>query len=97
MFTDAPALAFGERAGSPGYPQGMPENLAQLGAWWEGTDQGVVVDQKAKRLVIFAPNAEPWTEMQAWNKIWVTYSPAGIGGLDHEQMQRVIDIMVGTF
>jgi len=96
MFTDAPALAFGERAGCPGYPEGMPESLAQLGAWWEGTDQSVVVDQKAKRLFIFAPNAEPWTELQAWNQTWPTYSPAGTG-LNEVQMQEVVSVMVGSF
>ena len=96
MFTDAPALALGERAGCPGYPQGMPENLAKLGAWWEGTDQSVVVDQKAKRLFIFAPNAEPWTDLQAWNQNWTTFSPAGTG-LSNVEMQEVVNVMVGSF
>ena len=96
VFTDAPALALGERAGCPGYPEGMPESLAQLGAWWEGTDQSVVVDQKAKRLFLFAPNAEPWTDLPTWNQVWPTFSAAGTG-LNDVQMQEVVSVMVGSF
>jgi len=96
VFTDAPALALGERAGCPGYPEGMPKNLAQLGAWWEGTEQSVIVNQKAKRLFVFAPNAEPWTDLQAWNQAWLTFSAAGTG-LNDVQMQEVVSVMVGSF
>ena len=59
MFSDAPALALGERASQSGYPSGMPKNLAELGAWWEGTEQtmGSTYQAKEGRLVAFVPNA----------------------------------------
>ena len=98
VFSDAPALPLGERAGSASYPSGLPADIAQLGAWWEGTDQtlGSKYQAKAGRLVAFVPNAEPWTELQAWNRYWPAFSSAGTG-LPDVDLQSAIDLMVGTF
>ena len=98
VFSDAPALPLGARAGSAGYPTGMPADIAQLGAWWEATDQtlGSNYQAKAGRLVAFVPNAEPWTEHQAWNRYWPAFSPAGTG-LPDVDIQSAIDLVVGSF
>ena len=98
VFSDAPALPLGARAGSSGYPSGMPDDIAQLGAWWEATDQtlGSNYQAKAGRLVAFVPNAEPWTELQAWNRYWPAFSPAGTG-LPDVDIQSAIDLVVGSF
>lgn len=98
VFSDAPALALGERADCPNYPTDMPKTIAQLGSWWEGTDQtlGSTYQRKAGRLVAFVPNAEPWTELQAWNRYWPAFSPAGTG-LPDVDIQSAIDLMVGSF
>lgn len=98
VFSDAPALRLGERAGSDKYPADMPADLAQLGSWWEGTDQtlGSKYQVKAGRLVAFVPNAEPWTELQAWNRYWPAFSPAGTG-LSDVDIQAVLDLLVGSF
>lgn len=98
VFSDAPALSLGERASSRSYPSGMPTDIAQLGAWWEGTDQTLCSTYQAKagRLVAFVPNAEPWTELQAWNRYWPAFSPAGTG-LPDVDIQSAIDLMVGSF
>ncbi|MBQ9910086.1 MAG: VWA domain-containing protein [Lachnospiraceae bacterium] len=98
VFTDAPALPLGARAGSASYPAGMPASIAELGAWWEGTDQTLASNYqpKAGRLVAFVPNAEPWTELQAWNRYWPAFSAAGTGLADVD-MQSAIDLLVGSF
>ncbi len=98
VFTDAPALPLGARANSPAYPSGLPTDIAQLGAWWEGTNQTLesTYQPKAGRLVAFVPNAEPWTELQAWNRYWPAFSPAGTGLADVD-IQSAIDLMVGSF
>ena len=98
VFSDAPALALGERADCPNYPRDLPKTIAQLGAWWEGTDQtlGSTYQPRAGRLVAFVPNAEPWTELQAWNRYWPAFSSAGTG-LPDVDLQSAIDLMVGTF
>ena len=98
VFSDASALPLGERSDYPNYPSGMPKDLAQLGAWWEGTDQTFcgTYQPKAGRLVAFVPNAEPWTEIQSWNRYWPAFSPAGTG-LKDVDIQSAIDLMVGSF
>lgn len=98
VFSDAPALPLGARAASPQYPSGMPKDIAQLGAWWEATDQtlGSTYQAKAGRLIAFVPNAEPWTEISAWNRYWPAFSPAGTG-LEDVDIQSAIDLMVGSF
>ncbi len=98
LFSDAPALPLGTRSGSANYPAGMPADLTQLGAWWEGTDQSFsgTYSPNAGRLVAFVPNAEPWTDIQAWNRYWPAFSPAGTG-LEDLDIQSAIDLMVGSF
>ncbi|MCR4908878.1 MAG: VWA domain-containing protein [Lachnospiraceae bacterium] len=100
VFSDAPALPLGdsERVGKGNYPGDIPSDLAGLGSWWEGTDQTLssTYQAKAGRLVAFVPNAEPWTELQAWNRYWPAFSPAGTG-LPDVDIQSAIDLMVGSF
>ena len=98
VFTDAPALALGERADSPNYPSGLPRSIAELGAWWEGTDQMFqsTYQRKAGRLVAFVPEVSPWTDLQAWNRYWPAFSNAGTG-LEEVDIQQAIDLMVGSF
>ena len=98
MFTDAPALPLQERASSPSYPAGMPADIAQLGAWWEQTDQtlGGTYQAKAGRFVAFVPNAEPWTELTTWNRYWPAFSAAGTG-LEAVDIQSAIDLMTASF
>lgn len=97
VFTDAEALKFSDRADCAGYPEGMPKDLAELGAWWEGTSQemGGSYDPIAGRLVVFAPNAYPWSDIQAWNRYWPSFSPAG-AGLEDVDIQNAIDLLVGS-
>ena len=97
LFTDAPALALGDRAGSPNYPQGMPKDLAELGDWWEGNDQSFesTYQSNAGRLVVFAPNAYPWEDLQTWNRYWPAFSKAG-SGLEDVDIQAAIDLLVGS-
>ena len=98
VFSDAPALEFGARAGSSSYPDGMPSSIAELGAWWHGTDQSLssTYQANAGRLIAFVPNAEPWTDLQAWSRYWPAFSPAGTG-LSDVDIQSAIDLMVGSF
>ena len=98
VFSDAPALALNERADCPNYPTNLPKNLAQLGAWWEGMDQSMDSTYQAEygRLVAFVPKVAPWTELQAWNRYWPAFSPAG-KGLSDVDIQSAIDLLVGSF
>ena len=98
VFSDAPAHELGKNQDISQYPVGMPKDIKELAAWWEGTDQTLssTYQPKAGRLVAFVPNAYPWTEMQAWNRYWPAFSPAGTGLADVD-IQSAIDLMVGSF
>ena len=98
VFTDAPALKPGERSDCPGYPSNMPSSLAQLGSWWEGTDQMFISDYEPRfgRLIAFAPAAYPWIEINSWNRYWPAISPAGTG-LSDVDISSAIDLLVGSF
>lgn len=97
VFSDAPALPLGERMGCPNYPSDLPKTIAQLGSWWEGTDQTLcsTYQRKAGRLVAFVPETEPWTSMKAWNRYWPAFSQAGTG-LSDIDIQQAIDLLVGS-
>ena len=78
LWTDAPALELGARASSPSYPSDMPANLAELHEWWEGQE----MEPKAKRLLLFSPDTNPWSEMLDWQNIFHLASQAGKGCSD---------------
>ena len=97
IFTDAPALALGERAGCPGYPTDLPKTMAELSAWWEGTDQmmGGTYDPIAGRLIAYVPNDESWTQLEPWNRFTPKYTGGkGCEGID---MAEITDTIVGSF
>lgn len=95
LFTDSGALPLGARADCPGYPDGMPKDLAQLGSWWDGTDPSFegTYQPRAGRLIVFAPDVSPWTELQAWNRYWPCFSRAGIGASEID-VESGIDLLV---
>lgn len=98
VFTDAPALPLGLRAGSPGYPEGMPKDFAQLSEWWEGESQDFSGNYEitAGRLVIFAPDAEPWSEFQTWTRTWYTATNPG-EGMSEIDMGMIMEMLVKSF
>ena len=98
VFTDAPALPLGERASAASYPEGMPKDLAQLGAWWECNDQTLTstYQKKAGRLVAFVPNASPWVDMQGWNRYWPVFSEKAGAGCSEVDIQEAIAVLVGS-
>lgn len=100
MFTDAPALELGERAESPNYPEDMPKNLAELGAWWQSTDQNFKssYDRNSGRLVVYAPNAYPWTAegVGLWNRTVLTEIKPDKGLEELDGFDEVIAMLVAT-
>jgi len=98
VFTDAGALPLQTRAGTSGYPEGMPKDLAELSEWWEGAGQEFSgnYEPDAGRLVIFAPDAEPWTEFQTWSRTWYTATNPG-SGMNEIDMSMIMEMLVKSF
>lgn len=77
------------------YPAGMPANFDELTDWWED-EQGGKMNRSAKRLLIFAPDATPWTEM-GLNFSNAIHFPAKAGeGLSDVDYHTIIDSIVNS-
>ena len=91
MFTDAAAIPLGEKAGCPGYPEGMPADIAELRDWWEGQE----MESRAKRLLLFAPDMDPWSNMIDWTNTFHQASAAG-AGMEDTDMEICINLLVNS-
>lgn len=77
------------------YPTGMPANFNELTDWWED-EQGGKMNKSAKRLLIFAPDATPWSEM-GLNFSNAIHFPAKAGeGLSDIDYKTILDSIVNS-
>lgn len=60
VWTDASTHPLGVGKENPTYPQNMPASFDELTDWWDDEQCGKM-DQAAKRIIIFAPDAEAWS------------------------------------
>ncbi|MET9732515.1 vWA domain-containing protein [Streptomyces sp. NPDC006458] len=99
MFTDAPAHALGTvGAASPAYPNGIPRNLDELfEQWGYARSQTAVMEQSAKRLVLFAPDEAPWSDpiAEEWDLTLHFASKAG-EGLEEFEMDEIIETIANS-
>ncbi|HEU5354992.1 MAG TPA: vWA domain-containing protein [Actinocrinis sp.] len=75
------------------YPADMPADLSDLTDLWEGQDG---MDANAKRLVLFAPDAYPWTDI---NNHWeeVLQYPAKAGqGMEEMEYSEVLELIANS-
>lgn len=72
------------------YPQGVPADLPGLQAEWESK-----MDIRARRLVVFAPNAYPWSAISTWMDVQYVPSPAGVG-IDSQHFSEVLRFIAGS-
>lgn len=63
LFTDADALAIGERNAAPGYPAGMVDETGLISEWIMPTQTSKL--SRGKRLVIYAPNDSKYKELSS--------------------------------
>ena len=92
MYTDASALPLGAGKGSANYPAGMPADIAELREWWEGQK----MEKRAKRLLVFAPDMEPWSDIGVdWSNAFHTASKAG-AGCDDTDIQTCNHMLVNS-
>ena len=97
MFSDGEVQPLGCRAECEGYPVGIPQSLDGLRARWEGTDPDFVsaYQRNAGRLITFAPNEEPWSAIDEWNRCWHVYSTVG-EGLSGLSFEEIVNLIVGV-
>lgn len=95
VWTDASAHPL-EKASStppPDYPQNYPKSFNELTDYWEG--QGPM-SFSAKRLIIYAPDSSPWTEISNhWENVIHFPSKAG-KGLSEIDYSSIIDSIANS-
>lgn len=99
VFTDAPAHPLGTvGASSQYYPSAIPRSMDELfEQWGYARSQTAVMDQSAKRLVLFAPESEPWH--QAIGEEWdlTLHFPSKAGeGLEEFEMDEIIETIANS-
>jgi hypothetical protein len=99
MFTDAPAHPLGTVGTSAQtYPKGIPRSMDDLfEQWGYARSQTAVMEQSAKRLVLFAPEEEPWQEAigEEWDLTLHFPSKAG-EGLEEFEMDEIIETIANS-
>ena len=96
VWTDAPTHEIGFCSSAPNYPTKMAKDFSELSEWWGyGGDSGAI-NQSAKRLLLFAPDAPYWTVISAtWDNVIHFPSIAG-EGLGEFDYQQIIDAISNT-
>lgn len=90
VYSDASTHSLEEKSGHK--PDGMPSNFNELTDWWE---QGKM-DAKAKRLILFAPDAASWTDIATyWDQVIHYPSTAG-GGLSEVDYDTIIKTVANS-
>lgn len=77
----------------PEYPKGMPKDFNELTLRWGSPGHPGIMDQDAKRLVLFTPDYRYWSDItNNWDKVIHFQSEAGKGlkSVDYEQILDVI-------
>ena len=94
VWTDAATHPLGFGAKSPCYPNGMAKDIRELTAWWSGgAQQEGFVDNNAKRLLLFAPDAPDWNVIsQNWDNVLHFPSEAG-NGLENLEYEEIINVI----
>ncbi|MCE5342178.1 MAG: hypothetical protein LLF96_01130 [Eubacteriales bacterium] len=95
VWSDAPTHPLGHGKIAPWYPEGMARDFEELSLWWEDEQLGGAMDENAKRLLMFAPDAPEWSRIsQRWAQvIHVQTVSEGLSELDYQQ---VVDAVCNT-
>lgn len=91
VWTDASTHPLGYGKDSGFYPNGMAKDIKELSSWWGGVQQSGFVDNNAKRLLLFAPDASDWNVIsQNWDNVLHFPSEAG-KGLENLEYEEIIN------
>lgn len=95
LFSQSKVRPLGLKYNALLYPTGMPNDIAELGAWWHGL-RGVMPETmfspRSGRLISFVPNVEPWNAMQVWGRYWPAFVPSD-SGLDDDDFENIVSFL----
>lgn len=89
VFTDASAHSL-DKSGKPShYPNDIPKTFDDLTDYWHE------MPESDKRLLLFAPDADPWTMMSSWENTIHYVSEAG-RGLEDVETEAILDAIANS-
>ena len=95
VWSDAPTHELGHGKIAPWYPEGMAQDFDELTLWWEDEQLGGCMDENAKRLLIFAPDAPEWNRISSeWGQ--VIHVQTVSEGLEDVEYSQVLDSVCNT-
>lgn len=93
VWSDAPTHELGYARGYEEYPKDMVTDFRELSAWWDNPE---IMDQSAKRLLLFTPNEPHWSTISDyWDNVIHIPSEAG-SGLREVTYKQIINSISNT-
>ncbi len=87
-------LGFGNS--EPNYPKKMAKDFNELTEWWGDESQPGIMDNNAKRLLIYAPDKKYWsTVSDSWDNVVHFPSEAGTG-LRELEYEEILDSIANS-
>lgn len=88
-------LGFGKRVAN--YPKGMPNDFNELTEWWGSKRNPGLMDENAKRLLIFAPDKPGWSIIRDnWNNVIHAITDDSDIGLSEVEYTEVLDAICNS-
>ena len=96
VWTDASAHPLEKNAGSKpsNYPTDIPKNFDELTDLWE--EQGGPMNASAKRLIIYSPDAYPWTDISTHWENTIHYASKAGEGMAEVDYESIIDAVANS-
>lgn len=99
LFTDASAHPLGspDQVAAVGYPTSVPRSMNDLFTQWGyARSEDALMENSAKRLLLFAPEVEPWVDIaEHWNNTLFFPSNAG-EGLEEWEMDEIVNTIANS-
>lgn len=87
-------LGFGKS--SPYYPKNMARDFDELSSWWGDTFEHGIMDEYAKRLVLFTPYNTGWKDIvNNWNKV-IHQEITGREAMEELSYTTILNTIVNT-
>lgn len=94
VWSDASTHPLEKTASKPSnYPEGMPSNFDDLTDWWEGQSY---MNTSSKRLIIFTPDSNAWTDIATHWENTVHYPSKAGGGLGEIDYKTILGAIVNS-
>lgn len=94
VFTDTSTHDLAKSPKPKNYPTNMPASMSDLSSWWMG--QNPLMRREPKRLVLFAPDINPWSKISStWDQV-IHHPAEAAKGLVDKDYKTIISIIVNT-